>query len=158
MTKKIDLSQIRYSAHHISPGNAAMKAIADAAALYNVPVFRMQSRTFTVKGRGGTDRPMFIGGWVDECGRQRKRGMADLLLMPQIKIPAHYGDGSPVHCVPTIVCVPLWCEVKAGRDSLSQDQSDFRDFVIKAGAFWLCCRDSAEELLEWFDDFGVRRK
>jgi hypothetical protein len=150
MAKKIDLTQIRYSGRRISPGNANMRAVADAAALFNVPAFRMQSRTFTVKGRGGADRPMFIGGWVDDCGRQRTKGMSDYLLTPQITIS---GVLRPVK-----VCVALWVECKAGRDELSQDQMDFRDYVTKAGAFWICCINSCEELLEWFEDFGVVRR
>jgi hypothetical protein len=110
----------------------------------------MQSRTFTVKGRAGADRPMFIGGWTDDSGRHRTRGMADYLLTPQIVLPG------PIR--PQRICVPLWVECKAGRDALSQDQMEFRDFVTQAGAFWICCKNSCAELLEWFRDCKVVRR
>jgi hypothetical protein len=136
----------RTSSRRTTPGNAAMAAVADAAALYGVRAYRMQSRTFTVKGAGGRDRPMFMGGWTDRLGVHHTKGMADFLLTPKIKIATGLR-----------ICVALWVEVKAGRDSLSADQVAFRDDVIDAGACWICAQDSCEELIAWFQKHGVER-
>jgi hypothetical protein len=157
--KKILPSQIRYGRSMVSAGNAAMSAVEDCAAFYGVRYYRMQSRVFTVPGRGGKDRPMFMGGWRDEYGVMHTKGMSDFLLTPRIAIPGPVTGPTTKtpQLMPHYVCVPLWVECKAGRDELSQDQIDFRDDVTKAGAFWLCCKDSYEELIAWFQEHGVTR-
>ena len=134
-----------------TPGNANMAAVAEAAALYGVPYYRMQSRTFTVEGAGGRKRPMFAGGWHDRTGIFHAKGMADFLLTPRIKI---YGIGM---LVPVVTSVALWVECKAGRDRLSEEQIAFRDDVLSAGAFWLCAEGSCEELIAFFKAHGVTR-
>src|SRR5271169_5827101 len=83
---KVDTSKIRYGSRRQSAGNAAMSAVEGAAGLYGVRCYRMQSRTFTVTGAGGRDRPMFIGAWHDRCGIVHSKGMADFLLTPRIQV------------------------------------------------------------------------
>ena len=150
MKKRYDFSQGvrgKYAGRVKTPGNANMAAVASAAALYGVPYYRMQSRTFTVEGAGGRDRPMFMGGWNDRTGIFHAKGMADFLLTPRIKL-----------LVPDfMVCVALWVECKAGRDKLTAEQEAFRDDVQAAGAFWICCHNSCDELLAWFKEHGVTR-
>lgn len=145
---KVDVTKIRYTgSKRVTPGNANMAAVASAAALYGVPYYRMQSRTFTIEGAGGRDRPMFMGGWNDRTGIFHAKGMADFLLTPRIKL-----------LVPDfMVCVALWVECKAGKDELSAEQEAFRDDVQAAGAFWICCKNSCDELLTWFKEHGVTR-
>jgi hypothetical protein len=154
MRKRYDFSQGvrgKYAGRVKTPGNANMAAVASAAALYGVPYYRMQSRTFTVEGAGGRDRPMFMGGWNDRTGIFHAKGMADFLLTPRITITgAFIGTTSKV-------CVPLWCECKAGKDELSAEQEAFRDDVQAAGAFWICCHNSCDELLAFFKQHGVTR-
>jgi hypothetical protein len=153
VSKIILPSQIRYGSTMVSAGNAAMKAVEDCAAFFSVRAYRMQSRVLTVPGRGGKDRPLFIGGWRDQCGIIHRRGMSDFLLTPRIVIGRDLTNGNK----PLRICVPLWVECKAGRDDLSQHQLDFRDDVTEAGAFWLCCHDSCDELLVFFKEHGVER-
>lgn len=158
MTRKIAMKNtpkitgIRYGGRRQrTPGNANMQAIEQAAALYAVPYYRQQSRVFTVRGAGGRDRPMFVGGWTDRHGYQHTKGIADFLLTPKVKI---YATGA---LVPLVVAVPLWVEAKAGRDDLSEDQEAFRDDVQACGAYWLCCRDSCDDLIAFFRKHGVTR-
>jgi len=127
-----------------------MQAVADAAALYGVRAYRMQSRTFTVEGAGGRSRPMFMGGWNDRTGIFHAKGMADFLLTPKIQVSTKLG-------IPIFASVALWCECKSGMGALTADQKAFREDVLDAGAFWLCCHDSCEELIAWFKKHGVTR-
>ena len=114
--------------------------------MYRVPAIRMQSRVFTVVGKGGRERPMFTGTWTDDMGEVHHGGLSDVLLMPII---THNG------CK---VTVPLWCECKSGAGTLSKDQRAFQRYVEDNGAFFLECRDSADALLAWFQAHGVVRR
>ncbi len=96
---------------------------------------------------------MFTGEWTDKQGRLRRKGMADLLATPTIEQWCGCDDSQTCFDV----AVPLWIECKAGTGELSADQRDFRDFVKGAGAGYLCLRDSADELIEWFNEKGVTR-
>jgi hypothetical protein len=87
---------------------------------------------------------MFIGGWTNEYGEHRTKGMSDFLLTPRVPIGGQ------------LVAVALWAECKAGLDHLSKEQIEFRDDVVKAGAFWLCCHDSCDALLAWFREHKVQ--
>jgi hypothetical protein len=134
----------------INASNANMQAVADAAALYGVRAYRMQSRTFTVTGAGGRERPMFMGGWHDGTGIFHAKGMADFLLTPKIQVSTKLG-------LPIFASVALWVECKSGMGELTADQRAFRDDVLDAGAFWLCAKDSCGELIEWFRKHQVTR-
>lgn len=126
--------------------NAVLKAVEDVCALYRIPVFRMQSRVFTVIGAKGKKRPMFVGRWKDVQGQMFTSGMADLLLAPRIPCSAHfYGT------------VFLWVEAKAGKGELTTDQEAFKTFVESQGMYFLECHDSADQLLEWLKAHGVTR-
>lgn len=136
-------------------GNGVIKAVQDVCGLYGVPLLRMQSRTFTVPGVGGTERPFFVGEWTDAQGVKHRRGMADLLLMPAVHvqvIPA--GESRAVVMNTTI---PLWCECKAGEGKLETEQKAFRDWVISIGAGYLCITNSCQELMDWFSSYGVKK-
>lgn len=127
-----------------------MKCVEDCCGLYGVPFYRMQSRVFTVIGAGGRERPMMTGSWHDKLGRRHTGGITDFLLTPAIEI----------HGVPGFNCitVPLWVEVKAGRDRLAPEQKEFRDYIqATPGGYWLVVKDGPEDLLEWFKNFGVRK-
>ena len=63
----------------INAANAVVGSIEEAAAIYGVRCYRMQSRVFNVVGIGGRPRPMFVGGWKDRFGTSHKGGMADIL-------------------------------------------------------------------------------
>ena len=156
---KVDVTKIRYTgSKRVTPGNANMAAVASAAALYGVPYYRMQSRTFTVTGAGGRDRPMFAGGWNDRTGIFHAKGMPDFLLTPRIRIqPEVFGLPPSYDHKPVWAVVALWCECKAGKDELTAEQEAFRDDVQAAGAFWICCKNSCDELLTWFKEHGVTR-
>ena len=85
---------------HISASNAVVGAVLNAAALFGVQGYRMQSRQFTVAGEEGRPRPMFMGQWDDRFGTHHYAGMSDVLLSPKIKI------------TPTVrVATVLWCRV-----------------------------------------------
>jgi hypothetical protein len=126
-------------------GNSVIKAVVDICGLYGVPVLRMQSRTFTVAGVGGKERPFFVGEWVDANGATHRRGMADLLLQPTINLEK------------VSITVPLWVEGKAGSGKLEFEQKCFRDWVESIGAGYICVTDSCEELMQWFKDYGVKK-
>jgi len=131
-----------------------MNAVESTAGLFGVRCYRMQSRVFTVPGAGGASRPMFVGAWHDRTGVIHHKGMADFLLMPRIWFGRDMTNGFK----PVRITVPLWVECKAGEDRLSEDQLAFRADVEDAGAFWICCHDSSESLLEWFKKMGVERE
>jgi hypothetical protein len=125
--------------------NAVVRAVEEVAALYRIPCFRMQSRVFTVTGKGGKPRPMFVGAWADAKGVKHTSGMADLLLLPRISFCGE-------ECI-----WPLFCECKYGSSRLATEQRAFRDYVEHYGIWWLEVRDSADELLEWLKVRGVKR-
>jgi hypothetical protein len=125
-------------------GNSVVSAVEEACALYGVRCYRQQSRAMTVVGAGGRPRPMFVGQWRDRFGTLHTSGMADLLLTPFI---------SQAGCV-----TALWVECKSGTGKLTLEQQLFRDDVQKAGAYWLQVRDSADQVLQWFDDFNVVKR
>lgn len=133
-------------------GNSVVQATETVCGMYGVPCFRMQSRVMTVVGAGGRSRPMFMGKWTDNDGVEHFGGMADLLLMPTIKLWC--GDCR----APIEATVALWVECKAGSGALSKDQRAFRDFVLSAGAQHLELRDSADDLLTWFKLRKVERR
>ena len=118
-----------------------------------------------VTGAGGRERPMFMGQWKDDLGEIHKKGMADLLLTPKIPV-SHLAGKSLIHIPmntsmkeeqPAFVCVALWVECKSGSGRLEPEQKLFRDDVLKAAAFYLEIHDSAEDVIEWFEQMGVRR-
>lgn len=134
--------------------NSVVQAVEQVAALYSVPAFRMQSRVFMVPGIGGRERPMVVGAWRDKLGEVHTRGMADLLLQPQIEVV--WNDSSPRVLIR--VCVPLWVECKYGSGTLTKDQKVFRDYVVERGAHHLAVADDpVNEVLRWFADHGVER-
>jgi hypothetical protein len=135
----------------ISASNAVVNAAEQVAAMYRVRYYRMNTRTFTVVGAGGRERPMFMGAWHNGDGIEYRKGMADLLLTPRIR-------AWPSVTTPEFIAVPLWCECKSGTGRLSKEQILFRDDVIDAGSFYLQLNDAADELLRWFEEHGVRRQ
>lgn len=150
----------------ISASNAVMNAIEQTAAIYGVRSYRMQSRMFRVPGKGGVERPMFIGQWKDDLGVAHFKGMADMLLTPRITLYGITREQYPITFAGKAVDVPvkqyqiavaLWVECKSGGATLKKEQCDFRDDVLKAGAFWLQARDSADVVIEWFQQHGVSR-
>jgi hypothetical protein len=148
----------------ISASNAVVNAVEAAASLYGVRCYRMNSRTFTVAGAGGRDRPMFMGQWRDEFGTLYRKGMADLLLTPRIIInqpPSliHVPMNTPAgaQSKPFAACVPLWVECKSGSGVLTVEQRAFREDVRKAGAFYIEAHDSADEVIVWFEAMQVRK-
>jgi hypothetical protein len=134
----------------VNAANAVVSAVEMACALYGVPCYRQQSRAFQVVGKGGRQRPMFIGQWRDETGQLHFAGMADLLLTPQVL----WRTQNPCF---NRVCVPLWVECKAGSGRLSVDQQAFRDDVLAAGAYYIEAHDSAAPVVDWFEAHGVKR-
>jgi hypothetical protein len=152
-------------AKKISAANAAVSACVSAAALFGVPAYRMQSRVVTVVGAGGGNRPMFIGEWIDDMGVKHYRGMADLLLTPcidpftlcgvkgQFFIPMNQRADLPMNRI----AVPLWVECKSGSGELEPEQKLFRDRVVSAGNFYVEAHDSADAVIAWFQQMGVRR-
>lgn len=138
----------------ISASNAVVSAVENAALLYGVRCYRMNTRTFEVTGQGGRKRPMFMGSWRDELGQHHFTGMADLLLTPRVRLPIMNGDKF-VDIATATVC--LWVECKSGTGRLSPEQQLFRDDVMKTGAAFIEARDSADAVIEWFDRMGVKR-
>lgn len=135
-------------------GNGVVKAVEDVCGLFGVPVLRMQTRTFTVPGAGGRERPFFVGEWTDAMGVKHRKGMADLLLMPQIRIKQCL-EHRPQQML--YVTIPLWVECKAGSGKLEKDQREFKDWVMSIGAAYLCVTDSCEALMDWFKNYGVEK-
>jgi hypothetical protein len=146
--------------------NGLMVAAYQVAMMQHVPCFRMQSRVFTVVGAGGRQRPMNMGEWTDDLGVKHTSGMADWLMLPTIRTNMK-GELQPKVATPSMtltivasttgICVPLWVECKAQSGRLEKSQKEFRDYVEGAGAFYLELRDSADELLQWFDAHGVAK-
>lgn len=140
----------------IKPSNAVVIAIQEAAALYHVPCFRMQSGAMLV-GESGPKRPMFFGGWRDDLGVLHASGMADLLLQPRVSVSSVIAPYVPNHDTQLMITVPLWVECKARTGKLRESQIAFRDYVVKYGAFFLEAHDSADAIIEWFQRFKVTR-
>jgi len=136
-------------------GNGVVKAVLDVCGLYGVPALRMQSRTFTVPGVGGTERPFFVGEWTDVEGVKPRRGMADLLLMPTVHVKViPHGEDRPVVMNTTL---PLWCECKAGTGTPDSEQKAFGRWAHSIGCGYLCITDSCQELMDWFTQMGVKK-
>ena len=151
-------------AKKVNAANAVVSSIEEAAAIYGVRCYRMQSRVFNVVGAGGRQRPMFVGGWRDKCGTHFESGMADLLLTPRIlvekpthlvHIPINTPGGANIQ--PITCSVPLWVECKSGSGVLSKEQKLFRDDVLDAGAFYIEAHDGPDAVIEWFETYGVKR-
>ena len=143
-----------------TPGNQLMKSVEDVCGLYRVPFYRMQSRVFTVVGRGGRERPMITGGWRDRNGEHHTGGMPDFLLTPKVNVSklVEVDDGNDAPMFAKIeYTLPLWVECKAGKDRLSPAQVAFRDDVLAQGGHWLLVKDGPEALLDWLKEHGVRR-
>jgi hypothetical protein len=139
-------------------GNGVMRAVIDICNLYGVPYLRLQSRTFIVPGVGGRERPFFVGEWIDQNGVKHRKGMSDILLQPRITmLVAARARGEEIK-VPLSFTVPLWVECKAGTGALTEDQKDFRDWVLSIGAAYLCVTDSCDELMQWFKDHRVEKQ
>lgn len=146
--------------------NGLMVAAYQCAMMVHVPCFRMQSRVFTVVGAGGRQRPMNMGEWTDDFGVKHTSGMADWLMMPRIRTNIK-GELHPKVETPNMtlsivasstgIVVPLWVECKAGSGRLEKSQREFREYVEGSGAHYLELRDSADELLQWFNDHGVEK-
>ena len=151
-------------------GNGIMRAVIDYCHLYRVPFFRMQSRTFQVVGAQAKTRPMFTGEWTDLDGQVRRKGMADLLLMPQVTITiGGLVDKTAFDSLPeelrkiitatyegrASVTVPLWVECKAGAGKLTPDQQKFKAYVEAIGAYYLLVENNPEILLYWLTSHGV---
>lgn len=110
---------------------------------------------------------MFMGEWTDNLGVRHTRGKADLLLTPCIdlsKIIPKTPLAIPLNTRADIsvtgiwmLAVPLWVECKSGGGKLEAEQKLFRDHVIKAGNFYIEAHDSADALIAWFQQMGVRR-
>lgn len=127
----------------ISASNAVVSSIEQAAMIYGVRSYRMNTRTFQVVGAGGRERPMFMGQWRDRFGTIHFKGMGDLLMTPFVPVAG--------------MCVALWCECKAGTGRLTGDQQLFREDVEEAGASYLLAHDGPDVVIEWFQKMGVRR-
>lgn len=136
----------------VSASNSVVSSVEQAAAIYGVRSYRMQSRVFDVVGTGGISRPMFIGLWRDRFGDSHKGGMPDLLLTPKVPFVNTFNG-----VLAMSVAVALWVECKSGGASLTPQQRLFRDDAIEAGAFWIQARDSAQAVIDWFDQYGVKR-
>lgn len=136
--------------------NSVMQAVEQLCGIYNVPCFRIQSRVIEVadKRKPGGVRPFFMGIWKDALGESHTGGMADMLLMPSVDVNYLFDD---LHCEsgPNYVTVPLWAELKAGRNGLSSEQEKFKKYVESKGAFYLSVRDSADPLIAWFREYGI---
>ena len=146
--------------------NGLMLAAYQCAMMMHVPAFRMQSRVFTVVGAGGRQRPMFMGEWTDELGEKHTSGFSDWLMLPTIRTNLK-GELHPKVPTPNLnltivasttgICVPLFVECKALSGRLTPDQKAFKEYVERAGAYYLELRDSADTLMEWFRAHGVEK-
>lgn len=134
-----------------------MSAVEDVCGLFGVPCLRMQSRTFTVPGVGGRERPFFVGEWRDADGVKHRKGMADLLLQPRVSMLVAVTVKGQELKVPLSFTVPLWVECKAGSGKLDAEQEAFRDWVLSIGAAYICVTDSCEELMQWFKNKNVEK-
>ena len=129
-------------------GNSVVQAVEQACAIFGVRCYRQQSRAVTVVGVGGRPRPMFMGQWRDRNGTLHYAGIADLLLTPNIRWESGF-----VECV-----TALWVECKAGTGRLTDEQKAFKEDVEEAGAYYIECHDSADQVVQWFLDHGVQRR
>lgn len=132
-------------------GNSVIAAVEEACALYGVRCYRQQSRAVTVVGAGGRPRPMFVGQWKDRFGTRHTSGMPDLLLSPNIGFEDREG-------FPVLICAVLWVECKAGTGKLNSEQQAFKEDAEEAGAYYIECHDSAEQVMRWFDAQHVRKR
>lgn len=133
-----------------SAANSVVQAVENACAIFGVRCYRQQSRAVTVVGVGGRPRPMFMGQWRDKNGTLYYGGMPDLLLTPRVEELI-----KPGFLRATAV---LWVECKAGTGRLNENQKAFRDDVLEAGAHYIECHDSADQVVQWFLDHGVQRR
>lgn len=140
-----------------SASNAVVSSVENAAAIYGVRCYRMQSRTVQVKGAGGRERPMFMGAWKDALGVPHYKGMADVLLTPKIKVLTRSIRNGLLTEESFVYAVALWVECKSGTGELRKEQVEFRNDVLAAGAFYIEAHDSADAVIEWFKQMGVAR-
>jgi hypothetical protein len=111
---------------------------------------------FRVPGVDGKERPFFVGEWTDANGFLHRSGMADLLLQPTVHvkvIPKGETKAVMMNCT-----VPLWVEAKSGSGVLTAEQKNFQTWVTSIGAGYLCVTDSCEQLMEWFKEYGVKKR
>jgi len=139
-------------------GNSVVAAVEEACAIYGVSCYRMQSRAFSVVGKGGRQRPMFMGQWRDRFGDLHRAGMPDLLLTPRLMFVECVPFRLPCRHTTTTLAVALWVECKAGRGELSEQQELFRDDALAIGAHYLEARNSADQVIQWFKAFDVQRR
>lgn len=79
------------------------------------------------------------------CFTSGRKGMADLLALPTVLIPAF----------PTPVCVnakvPLWLELKSARGVQSLAQKEFQREVEAEGHTYLLVRD-VQQVIDWLKE------
>ncbi len=144
--------------------NSVVAAVEEACERFGVPVYRMQSRVFTVVGKGGKSRPMFVGKWKDGLGVWHTKGMADLLAHPEI----NYDTGDDYGAYST----PVWIECKFGSGKQGESaareakcicgqpinhQNHFQQYVESKGAAYIVAHDCADAVIDWFKRNGVTR-
>ncbi len=146
--------------------NSVVAAVEEACEVWGVPVYRMQSRVFTVVGKGGKSRPMFVGKWKDGLGVWHTKGMADLLAHPEIIIETNgpIGQGE--------ISTPVWIECKFGSGKQGESaareakcicgqpinhQKHFQEYVESKGASYIVAHDCADAVIEWLKRNGVTR-
>ena len=144
-------------ARQVNPSNAVVQSCEQAAALFGVASYRMNSRTFQVVGAGGRERPMFMGQWTDRYGEVHRKGMADLLMTPRIELTGLRWLLDDPNKERICSVVPLWVECKFRSGHLEPEQRLFRDDVLAREAFYLEIHDGPDALIEWFKSKGVRR-
>lgn len=136
--------------------NSVVAACEEACERFSVPVYRMQSRVFTVVGKGGRNRPMFVGKWKDGLGVSHTKGMADLLAHPKVWHTSY----------------ALWIEAKFGSGKQGESakresncicgqpinhQKHFQDYVESKGASYIVAQDCADAVIQWFKENGVTK-
>lgn len=149
--------------------NAVVYAVNQVCGLYGVNVIREQSRVFSVIGKSGRERPMFIGQWTDANGQPHYAGKADLLARPKVLISRLLPAGAVVPydneqerqlamgVLAGRTAVPLWIETKAKGNRLSAEQEAFRHFVTGNLEHHIVVAEDVRPLMEWFDKMGVKR-
>ncbi len=150
--------------------NSVVAAVEEACEVWGVPVYRMQSRVFTVTGKGGKNRPMFVGKWKDGLGVWHTKGMADMLAHPTIHLMVGIDDRHRE--VFRSVPFPLWIEAKFGSGKQGESaareakcicgqpinhQKHFQEYVESKGASYIVAQDCADAVIEWFKRNGVTR-
>lgn len=145
--------------------NSVVSAIEEACERFGVPCYRMQSRVFTVVGKGGRNRPMFVGRWKDGLGVWHTKGMADVLAHPVIRLENGLIAG-------VRIATPVWVEAKYGSGKQGESakreascicgqpinhQKHFQEYVESKGAAYIIAQDSADAVVHWFKDHGVSR-